>query len=293
MFYRRKLLLSLIEASSRPLSKVELQKYLFLLCAQQKKPAYEFVPRRFGCYSFQVDADKRTLTKFGYIKDTDNWILDGKQSFTHLLKSEDLQSLHSVLARYGHLSEKSLLKKVYAKYPYYAQRSELRNDILTRKQLEAVERARPTPKRARVFTIGYEGISLEAYLRKLMDQRVNLLCDVRKNALSMKFGFSKNQLRSALNAVGIDYKHIPELGIESSKRKSLTSQNDYDDLFAEYRSTVLQKESDSLEQLVEFVKTHKRIAITCFEAEANSCHRSSITAKLMESDCFGYRVLHV
>ena len=293
MFYRRKLLLSLVESSNRPLSKLDLQKYLFLLCTHQKKPAYEFVPHRFGCYSFQVDADKRTLTKYGYVLDTDKWILDGKHRFTHLLISEDLQALHSVLEGYGHLSGHDLLKRVYAEYPYYAQNSELKSDVLTREMSEAVERARPIPKPARFFTIGYEGISLEAYLRKLMDQKVNLLCDVRKNPLSMKFGFSKNQLRSALSAVGIDYIHMPQLGIESSKRKDLASQNDYDQLFAEYRKTVLRKESDSLKQLTDFVRTHQRIAITCFEADANSCHRSSIAARLMDSDGFGYRVYHL
>ena len=67
MFYRRKLLLGLLQSIGRPVNKVDLQKYLFLVCVDQKKSAYEFIPHRFGCFSFQIDADKRTLTKYGLV----------------------------------------------------------------------------------------------------------------------------------------------------------------------------------------------------------------------------------
>ena len=67
MFYRRKLLLGLLQSIGRPVNKVDLQKCLFLVCVDQKKSAYEFIPHRFGCFSFQIDADKRTLTKYGLV----------------------------------------------------------------------------------------------------------------------------------------------------------------------------------------------------------------------------------
>ncbi|WP_200885350.1 DUF488 family protein [Jejuia pallidilutea] len=54
-----------------------------------------------------------------------------------------------------------------------------------------------------LFTIGYEGISLEHYLNKLIRNNIKLLCDVRKNALSMKYGFSKSQLKNACEGVCI------------------------------------------------------------------------------------------
>ena len=41
----------------------------------------------------------------------------------------------------------------------------------------------------------------------LIREDVKLLCDVRKNPLSMKFGFSKNQLKGILEGVGIEYIH--------------------------------------------------------------------------------------
>ena len=48
---------------------------------------------------------------------------------------------------------------------------------------------------------------------------------MRKNAFSMKYGFSKGILEKACNGVNIKYVHISELGIESSKRQTLVSQN--------------------------------------------------------------------
>jgi len=46
-----------------------------------------------------------------------------------------------------------------------------------------------------LFTIGYEGISLEEYFNRLIKNDVKVLVDVRNNPLSMKFGFSKTQLK--------------------------------------------------------------------------------------------------
>ena len=52
----------------------------------------------------------------------------------------------------------------------------------------------------------------------------------------MKYGFSKKQLKTACNGVGIEYIHIPEVGIESDKRQELNTQADYDKLFKLYKS---------------------------------------------------------
>ncbi|MCS2389053.1 DUF488 domain-containing protein [Bacteroides thetaiotaomicron] len=63
-----------------------------------------------------------------------------------------------------------------------------------------------------------------------------MLCDVRKNAYSQKYGFSKGQLEKACTGVGIKYIHIPQLGIESEQRQDLKSQKDYEILFESYEN---------------------------------------------------------
>ena len=62
---------------------------------------------------------------------------------------------------------------------------------------------------------------IEAFINNLIQNDIRLLCDVRKNPLSRKFGFSKGKLSHILDTIGIKYVHIPDLGIESDKRRSL------------------------------------------------------------------------
>jgi uncharacterized protein (DUF488 family) len=73
---------------------------------------------------------------------------------------------------------------------------------------ERVDAARPRQKRPGLLTIGYEGKSLETYLNQLIKAGVTLLCDVRRNAVSRKYGFSKSTLSEARMRVGIDYEHL-------------------------------------------------------------------------------------
>ena len=132
-----------------------------------------------------------------------------------------------------------------------------------------------------LFTIGYEGLSFEEYLNKLLIYGVRILCDVRKNAYSQKYGFSKAQLQPACDGVGIKYIHIPELGIESSQRQSLFTQADYDFLFETYRNTVLAKSDRQLERIVNLIDSEERVALTCFEKDVRQCHRTQIARKIV------------
>ena len=127
-----------------------------------------------------------------------------------------------------------------------------------------------------LFTIGYEGISFEAYANQLIKNNVRLLCDVRRNPLSRKFGFSKSSLGMMLPRLGIVYLHIPELGIPSELRRSLDTEDDYARLFADYRKK-LPAQSGSLAKVEQLLRQHKRIALTCFEKEHTSCHRHCVS----------------
>ncbi|UTO27808.1 DUF488 domain-containing protein [Bartonella harrusi] len=94
-------------------------------------------------------------------------------------------------------------------------------------------------EKACFFTIGYEGKSLENYLDCLIENNIKTLCDVRRNPISRKHGFSKRQLEKAVNNINIEYMHMPELGIASEKRQNLKTQKDYERLFEEYQKTTL------------------------------------------------------
>ena len=294
MYYRRKMLLALLGALNREVTKTTFQKYLFLVSHEQAKPAYDFVPYRFGCFSFQADADKKTLTKYGYLKDQDNWALSQKQHFLHLLERNDKEVIYRVVDQVGKLSNRKLIRYVYRKYPYYAINSEIRRDILNQHEQKQVDSARPVPhKSAGLFTIGYEGQSLECYLNRLIEENIEVLCDVRRNPVSMKFGFSKRKLQNAVQGLGIRYVHMPELGIESSKRRELNSPDDYQNLFKEYTGTTLANNTGALQDIKELVQKYHRVALTCFEADHNSCHRSCVADALLRHRDFHHHVAHI
>ena len=178
-------------------------------------------------------------------------------------------------------------------YPYYAIFSKMKEHLLTPSEMKAVERLRNSAddkKETVVFTIGYEGILFEEYLNKLLRNRVVVLCDVRRNPVSRKFGFPGRMLSQVLPKIGIKYVHFPELGIESEKRQNLNSREAYNDLFYEYRQD-LSRRTDSLALLKQQIDVEKRVALTCFEKDPHLCHRHCIT-DLLKSE-FGYRIEHL
>jgi len=133
-----------------------------------------------------------------------------------------------------------------------------------------------------MFTIGYEGRTLKDYLDILTANDVCMLIDVRKNPISRKRGFSKIFMKSFVEAAGIEYQHIPQLGIDSVRRKTLKSSADYEMLFQWYREEILSNEVEALQKIVDAIRNHDRIALTCFEADPSMCHRRLVSEKVSE-----------
>ncbi|WP_336288614.1 DUF488 domain-containing protein [Bartonella sp. CB60] len=144
-----------------------------------------------------------------------------------------------------------------------------------------------------LFTIGYEKKSLDNYLHCLMENNIKTLCDVRKNPISRKHGFSKTQLAKAVQSCNIEYMHIPELGIASEKRRNLKTQKDYEHLFEDYQNTTLKNNSCAIDKLYQIFLAKKRIAITCFEADVCMCHRGQIVSALTKSQDWKYEIKHI
>ncbi len=144
-----------------------------------------------------------------------------------------------------------------------------------------------------LFTIGYEGISLEEYLNRLIRNNVKVLVDVRNNPLSMKYGFSKSQLKRFCENLGLLYVHLPEVGIQSEQRQQLKDQIDYDKLFEVYRKNNLTKTIPAQTEILLLLQEHKRIALTCFEANICQCHRKHLAEAIEKLPGFKYTVKHI
>ena len=294
MYYRRKILLSLLKEFGGELEKIKLQKLLFLLTQKQKSPSFYFVPYKYGCFSFQANRDLKTMIKYEMVDMIEDKVrLTGQLDYREQLKNEDKTALKQSFNNFRNLNSEDLIKLVYKNYPYFAIKSEIAGELLSESELKQIRNCIPVNDSILLYSIGYEGKTIEQYVNILINEDIRLLVDVRKNPLSMKFGFSKNQLKSILENVNIDYLHIPSLGINSSKRKDLKTYTDYQNLFDEYEKQTLQERKDEIKELENLLNKNKRIALTCFEADHNYCHRSRVINKFSELIGNHYEIIHL
>jgi uncharacterized protein (DUF488 family) len=294
VFYRRKILLALLQLFEGQLNKTKLQKLLFLFTVNQAKHEYDFVPYRYGCFSFSANADLTTMVSKGLLEESQERFrkLDKVDYFRQLTPS-DHKNLLQIKQKFGRMSTKALMRYTYVTYPFYAINSEVAADILEENEMQVISSSRPVSSGTVLFTIGYEGVSLEEYLTRLIRNDVKVLVDVRNNPLSMKYGFSKNQLRRYCESIGIRYIHFPEVGIQSSLRQQLKKQSDYDRLFASYKEQTLVTTKEIQTQILDLLKRNKRIALTCFEADICQCHRKYLAEAIQSASEFKHKVLHI
>lgn len=66
---RQRTLLTLLDALGGESLPTDFQKLLFLFTREEAEASYEFVPYRFGCFSFTSYADKRRLIARGLLVD--------------------------------------------------------------------------------------------------------------------------------------------------------------------------------------------------------------------------------
>lgn len=185
------------------------------------------------------------------------------------------------------------MKLTYLNYQYFAINSVKAKEILNEVQYDMVLKAKPINANTILYTIGYEGISLEEYLNRLVKNDVKVLVDVRNNALSMKFGFSKKQLKTFCASLNIEYLHIPEVGIQSDQRQELKTQTDYDKLFDIYKNQNLKKTVSHQQKILNLLKDRKRIALTCFEANICQCHRKHLAEAIITLPEWNYELKHI
>jgi predicted nucleotidyltransferase len=261
---------------------------------EQPKATCDFVPYKFGCYSYSAHADLMTMVAKGLLEESKkDFVKLDQRDYLTWVKTEDLKLLQRVKTAYGRMNINALMKHTYIHYPFYAINSEVAAKILDKHELEKVEAARPHNNETILFTIGYEGISLEEYLTRLLKNDVKILVDVRNNPLSMKYGFSKTSLKKYCESLGIKYIHIPEVGIQSAQRQELKTQSDYDALFTVYRKQTLAQTTNAQTDMLNLLKAYKRIALTCFEANICQCHRKHLAEAIKTLPGFEYTVEHI
>jgi uncharacterized protein (DUF488 family) len=301
MYYRRKILLALIEVFGGSLPSTDCEKLLFNFCQQTGKNHYDFFPYKYGPFSFLSYYDKRRMIELGLLKTADDFQLSTKRSYLNELTPADKTALLKFKSQIGDLRGDKLVKKIYREFPQYTSRSKIAGRHFTADEISQLQFAWNTDTKPGVFSIGYEGLTIDSFLHKLIANNITVVVDVRNNPQSMKYGFSKKSFKQYIESAGMKYVHIPELGIPSSMRKGLGESEappflggvSHKALFKAYESKLLPNHEIEIKQLIDLTNQNERIALVCFEADHNFCHRHTLTEHLQKNKSFKRAVVHL
>lgn len=132
-----------------------------------------------------------------------------------------------------------------------------------------------------ILTIGYEGTNIEQFLERLIKAEVEVLVDVRELPLSRKKGFSKNKLKEAVENIGIEYRHMRDLGDPKEGRMAARQGNTarFIEIFSNHMET--DSAQEALNDLCELV-SEKRSCLLCFERCHSTCHRSIVASHVVD-----------
>jgi uncharacterized protein (DUF488 family) len=125
-----------------------------------------------------------------------------------------------------------------------------------------------------IYTIGYEGLDLDAFMSLLVENDIETIVDVREIPLSRKPGFSKKSLGNLLNLSGREYVHLVELGCPKLIRDRYRVDGNwkrYTVGFLKYLDT----QQDAISELSALASS-SNCALLCYEADFNFCHRSMV-----------------
>ncbi|MEK6752161.1 MAG: DUF488 family protein, partial [Chloroflexota bacterium] len=193
--YRRKILLALIEVFGGSLQSTDCEKLLFNFCQQSKKNHYDFFPHKFGPFSIVSYYDKRRMIDLGLLKQADDFQLNTKHSYLKELTPTDKAALLRFKSNMGDLRGDKLVKKTYRDFPHFTSRSKIASRHFALDEIKQLKFAWNTETKPAVFSIGYEGLTIDSFLNKLIANNITVVVDVRNNPQSMKYGFSKKSFK--------------------------------------------------------------------------------------------------
>ena len=279
MLIRQKAILSLIEQMSgqlpdgkeKKVSRLQLVKWAFLLDKEANMQSfYQFLPYRYGPFSFTLYHELNTLIRNSYIIEPSK---DAVQRTSDVVAPPVDSTLGIVIKdfskKYRSMSTEELITHVYSHYPWFT---------INAKEIRKRKEERPTGK-CDVYTVGYEGLQIDGFLNILLKAGIQQVIDVRFNPVARRYGFHKSTLSGLCAKINIQYRHVRELGIPSELRTNLQQKSDYEKLFQDYKKKVLDVQQDSVKTISEWVAS-KPSVLMCMEADPCFCHRSHLAEQI-------------
>lgn len=130
-----------------------------------------------------------------------------------------------------------------------------------------------------LYTIGYQGASLQAFVDTLKSAGVCTLVDVRHQPFSMRPEFRKAALEKSLAEAGIAYRHLKPLGNPPDSRDAAKAgdQARYRDLFQAHLG--LPPARAAMDEVVALCG-QGAAALMCLERKPEDCHRSMVADRI-------------
>ena len=200
-------------------SKLHLVKLAFLLSKESAQPPrsaiYEFVPYKYGPYSFTLYYDLGHLDQDGLIQttSTDIRLVGPRKEEPRDLAFGFSAEIDRLLDQYSGVPVSNLVADVYRRYPWYTAKSD-----------DVSKRAVKLPQApVAVYKVGYENLMVDGLMDRLLRSGVERLIDVRCNPVARRFGFHKSTLQRVCTALGLEYVHIPDVAQAVTLMKSKPS----------------------------------------------------------------------
>ena len=284
MLTRERVALRVLEEAGGSMGKTKFVKLMFLLRMETKlkqySSFYDFVPYMYGPFSFALYRDLDRLESYGYVSQVQGLFTlntklssETRQQTSRLARRFEL-AIANILKHYGQTDLSPLICDIYRRYRWYALNSGRPERELFK--MPSLPKASPG-----VYTIGYEGRSVDSFFNYLLERGIETIIDVRANPVSRKFGFAGSRMKQISENLGLSYCHCPTLGISSGKRANLSNLTSRAQLFAEYEQTTLVDRHEEVRRVGNYMEI-KPSVLVCIEKDVDCCHRSRLATAVAE-----------
>lgn len=153
-----------------------------------------------------------------------------------------------------------------------------------------------------LYTVGYEGQSFEEFASDLQEADIDILLDVRASVSSnYKPEFNGEVLSDRLEEQGIEYRHVPELGVKNLIRNPYKENAIGHDCFRDwYEWWVTQEAEIDLADFVNELENDGTPALMCIEKYPEPvgdqdiyCHRHHLANLMQEQEIDGRQMFPI
>lgn len=142
----------------------------------------------------------------------------------------------------------------------------------------------------KIYTLGYEGATVADFIATLRLAGISLLLDVRELPQSRRAGFSKRVLSEALEAAGIAYRHVKQLG-DPKPGRDAARRGDMAEFRSIFSAHIEKEDAQAAIRDAASVSQNETIALMCYERAPKDCHRSIVAERIR--DIVNVEIVHL